>query len=273
MATPKINKWQIALMALIGVVHIVPLYLLVSTAFKKESDLSSKWVLPGYFNLDNFKNAWQYANLDRAFINNIIITFFAVLLILVVGSLASYPLSRFQTRLNKFVYILFISALIVPPLTVLVPLYQFIVDLNGLNTYWGVILLNVTFNLPMTIFLYTGFIGTIPKELDEAGMIDGTSRVGLFFKIILPLLQPVTVTAIILSGVSIWNDYQFSLFFLQTTSMHTLTVALSAFFSQFTSNLSWVAAGSLMSMLPLTLLYLFLQRFFIAGLSAGAVKS
>lgn len=75
MATPKINKWQIALMALIGVVHIVPLYLLVSTAFKKESDLSSKWVLPGYFNLDNFKNAWQYANLDRAFINNIIITF------------------------------------------------------------------------------------------------------------------------------------------------------------------------------------------------------
>lgn len=115
MATPKINKWQIALMALIGVVHIVPLYLLVSTAFKKESDLSSKWVLPGYFNLENFKNAWQYANLDRAFINNIIITFFAVLLILVVGSLASYPLSRFQTRLNKFVYILFISALIVPP--------------------------------------------------------------------------------------------------------------------------------------------------------------
>lgn len=269
----KAKKWQIGLMGLIGLIHIIPLYLLVSTALKKDSDLSSKWILPGYLNMDNFKNAWQYANLDRAFVNNIIITFCSVLLIIVVGSLASYPLSRFQTRLNKFVYIVFISALIVPPLTVLVPLYQFVVDLNGLNTYWGVILLNVTFNLPMTIFLYTGFIGTIPKELDEAGMIDGTSRVGLFFKIILPLLQPVTVTAIILSGVSIWNDYQFSLFFLQSTRMHTLTVALSAFFSQFTSNLSWVAAGSLMSMLPLTLLYLFLQRFFIAGLSAGAVKS
>lgn len=267
------SKWQAALMVLVGIIHIVPLYLLISTSFKKDSDLSSKWILPSYFNADNFKNAWEYANLGHAFINNIVITFFSVVIILVVGALASYPLSRFQTRLNKFVYILFISALIVPPLTVLVPLYQFIVDLHGLNTYWGVIVLNVTFNLPMTIFLYTGFIGTIPKELDEAGMIDGTSRVGLFFKIILPLLQPVTVTAVILSGVAIWNDYQFSLFFLQSTRMHTLTVALSAFFSQFTSNLSWVAAGSLMSMLPLTMLYLFLQRFFIAGLSAGAVKS
>jgi raffinose/stachyose/melibiose transport system permease protein len=257
---------------IISIFHIIPLYLLFNTSFKNESDSSSKWLLPDYLYMDNFKNAWENANLGSAFFNNIVITVFSVFLVIVIGALASYPLARYQTKLNKFMYIVFISALIVPPLTILVPLYQFIVDLGGLNSYWAMIALNVTFNLPITIFLYTGFIGTIPRELDEAAMIDGASRIGLFFKIILPLLKPVTVTTIILAGVNVWNDYQFAVFFLQDSEKLTITVALSQFFSQYNNNLGWVAAGSLLGMLPLTILYLFLQRYFIQGLSAGAVK-
>lgn len=115
------------------------------------------------------------------------------------------------------------------PLTTLVPLYQLYVDIGAMNTYWGIVLLLVTFNMPITIFLYTGFIGSIPKELDEAAMIDGMSRFRLFFKIILPLLKPITATVIIMTGVGVWNDYQFSLFFLQKLNMHTVTVALSSF--------------------------------------------
>ncbi|WP_026695326.1 carbohydrate ABC transporter permease [Peribacillus kribbensis] len=257
---------------IISIFHMIPLYLLVSTAFKNDSDTSSKWRLPDYVFTGNFKNAWENAHLGSAFFNNIVITVTSVILVVIIGALASYPLARYQTKLNKFMYIVFISALIVPPLTILVPLYQFIVDLGGLNSYWAMIALNVTFNLPITIFLYTGFIGTIPRELDEAAMIDGASRIGLFFKIILPLLKPVTVTTIILSGVAVWNDYQFSVFFLQDSERLTITVALSQFFSQYNNNLGWVAAGSLLGMLPLTILYLFLQRYFIQGLSAGAVK-
>lgn len=257
---------------LISIFHAVPLYLLASTSFKNESDLSSKWKFPDYIYLDNFKNAWEYAHLGKAFFNNMVITVISVILVIFLGAIASYPLARYQTRLNKIMYIIFISALIVPPLTILVPLYKFIVDLGGLNSYWAMIALNVTFNLPITIFLYTGFINTIPRELDEAAMIDGASRIGLFFKILMPLLKPVTVTVIILTGVAIWNDYQFAVFFLQDSERLTITVALSQFFSQFNSNLGWVAAGSLLGMLPLTILYLFLQRYFIQGLSAGAVK-
>ncbi|WP_243522915.1 carbohydrate ABC transporter permease [Bacillus pseudomycoides] len=268
----KKKQWLLLTTIIISIFHIIPMYLLMSTSFKNEGDLSSKWAFPKYLYLDNFKNAWEQANLGTAFINNIIITVVSVFLVLVIGALASYPLARFQTKLNKFIYMLCISALIVPPLTILVPLYQFIVDLGGLNSYWAVIALHVTFNLPMTIFLFTGFISTIPRELDEAAMIDGASRIGLFFRIILPLLKPVTVTVIILTGVAIWNDYQFSVFFLQSSDMATITVALSKFFSMFNNNVGWVAAGSLMAMLPLTILYLFLQRYFIQGLSSGAVK-
>ncbi|MFF2479843.1 carbohydrate ABC transporter permease [Paenibacillus sp. NPDC058071] len=252
--------------------HILPFYILITTSFKELNDLSSKWVLPNYLYLDNFINAWTSANLATAFKNNIIVTVISIVLIVILGSIAAYPLSRRQTSWNKFVYLLFISALIIPPLTSLVPLYKFMVDLGGMNQYWGIITLHVAFNLPMTVFLYAGFINTIPKELDEAVMIDGAGQFKLFYKIILPLLKPITATVIILHGVSIWNDFQFSLFFMQKTDLRTISVALSSFFSEGGNKISWVAAGSLISALPMGIIYLFLQRYFVAGLSAGAVK-
>jgi raffinose/stachyose/melibiose transport system permease protein len=217
-------------------------------------------------------NAWREANMAQAFRNNVTVTVFAVIFIIVIGSIAAYPLARRQTKWNKFIYTLFVSALIVPPLTILVPLYKFMVTIGGMNQFWGIIMLHITFNLPMTIFLYTGFIGTIPRELDEAAMIDGAGRFELFYRIILPLLKPITATVIILSGVGVWNDYQFSVFFLQKPELRTVTVALSSFFGSYTSHIGWVAAGSFIGALPMVVIYLFLQRYFITGLSSGAVK-
>ncbi|MCG2755060.1 MAG: carbohydrate ABC transporter permease, partial [Desulfobacteraceae bacterium] len=137
---------------------------------------------------------------------------------------------------------------------------------------WMLVALHVTFQLPLVIFLYTGFIKSIPRALDEAAMIDGCSRFGIFFRIIMPLLKPVTATAMILVGLAIWNDYQFSLFFLQRPSTQTFPVVLAQFFSQHQNNVSWVAAGSLLSMIPMTVMYIFLQKYFISGLAEGAVK-
>lgn len=268
----KSNKPALIVSLVISLLHILPFYLLVTTALKPMNDLSSKWLLPHKIDWNNFSNSWKGAHLERAFTNNVIITIFALIFIVLIGALAAYPLARFQTKLNKFFYMLFISALIIPPLTILVPLYQFFIDIHAMNSFWGVILLHVTFNLPVTIFLYTGFISTIPRELDEAAMMDGMNRFVLFFKIILPLLKPVTATVIIMAGVSVWNDYQFSVFFLQRVEMRTVTVALATFFGPNNNNIGWVAAGSLMAALPVTFLYLFLQRYFITGLSSGAVK-
>jgi raffinose/stachyose/melibiose transport system permease protein len=162
--------------------------------------------------------------------------------------------------------------MIVPPLTILVPLYKFIVDSFGTSTYLGIIFPHIAYQLPITIFLYTGFISSIPRELDEAAQIDGCSKFGIFLKIILPLLKPITATVIILVGVNIWNDYSFSVFFLQKPSMYTITVTLNQFFSQFSNQTNWVAAGCIVGMIPLATLYLFLQQYFVKGLSAGAVK-
>ncbi|KFL15830.1 maltose ABC transporter permease [Geobacillus stearothermophilus] len=268
----KSKKALLLLTMVISIIHLIPFYLLITVSFKPADDTSSKWLPPATLYLDNFINAWKEANLGQAFVNNILITAISVLLVVFLGACASYPLARYKTRLNRFMFVFFISAMIVPPLTILVPLYKFIVDIGGLNQPWAIILLHVTFNLPITIFLFTGFINTIPRELDEAAMIDGMSRFSLFFRIIMPLLKPVTVTVMILTGVNVWNDYQFSVFFLQSSESHTLTVALSSFFSQYVNNVGWVAAGSLLSSLPIIILYLFLQKYFISGLSSGAVK-
>lgn len=269
----KKPKWWLNLIALfVSGIHILPFYILCMSSFKAADDLSSKWVPPGYLYLENFTNAWREANLGRSFMNNMTITVLAEVLVVLIGSIAAYPLARYKTRWNKFIYTLFISCLIIPPLTILVPLYKVMVDLGGVNQYWGIIVLHVTFYLPITIFLYTGFISSIPAELDEAAMIDGAGRFSLFYRIILPLLKPITATVIILTGVQIWNDFQFSVFFLQQPVTRTTTVALSAFFGRFNSNIGWVAAGSLLGAIPVSIIYLFLQRYFIQGMAAGAVK-
>ena len=261
-----------AVMSIVMVIYFVPFYILLTTAFKRQNDLSSKWTLPQYCYIGNFQNAWTNANLGRAFVNNIVILLVTMPLLILIGSLASYPLARYRTKLNRFIYTLVISAMIVPPLSILVPLYKFYTNINAMNTYWGIVLLHLTFQLPLTVFLYTGFISTLPRELDEAALIDGCSRFSVFFRVLFPLLKPVTATVLIMTGINVWNDYQFSLFFLQSTNMRTFTVALSAFFGENSSYISWVAAGALLASLPVLIVYLFLQKYFISGLSSGAVK-
>ncbi|MFC5613106.1 carbohydrate ABC transporter permease [Metabacillus niabensis] len=253
--------------------HLVPFYILVTTALKAKGDFSSKWVFPREWNVQNFSEVWHSANLGPAFVNTAIITVFSALLLIFFGSMAAYPMARRQTRLNKFFYYLFISIMIIPPLTALVPLYKLVVNIGMMNTYEVAVLNNVAAYMPLTIFLYAGFIrSTIPKELEEAAKIDGASTLGTFFRIVFPLLKPVTASILIISCVYIWNDYQFAIFFLQDKSMHTITVTLASFFGTNQNNLNLVASAAILAMLPMTILFLFLQKYFIAGLSAGSVK-
>ncbi|WP_077623274.1 carbohydrate ABC transporter permease [Sediminibacillus massiliensis] len=257
----------------IALFHLVPFYILVTTALKPIGDFSSKWSFPADIRWANFSEAWNEANLGVALINTSVITILAALLLIMVGSMAAYPLARRQTKLNKFVYMLFIAIMVIPPLTALVPLYQLVVDIGLLNTLDVAIYNNVAAYLPLTIFLYAGFIrSTIPRELEEAARIDGASTIGIFFRIVFPLLKPVTASVLIIASVFIWNDYQFAIFFLQDESVQTMTVALSGFFGESSNKLNLVAAASILAMLPMTILFLILQKHFIAGLASGSVK-
>ena len=257
---------------LICVVHLIPFYLLFNLAFKSQQNTSSTWIPPKTLYLQNFIDVWTQSRLGRAIYNDFFITLFTVALVIFVGVLAAYPLARYRTRWNNFIYTLSISTLIVPALTVLVPLYKLIVGMHGISTIWSMVFVLTTFFLPTTIFLYTGFIRTIPRELDEAALIDGCNRYEIFFRIIFPLLKPVTASVIIIVMLGVWNDYRFSLFLLQKPMVQTVPLVLSQFFSQFQNNLPLAAAGSMLSMIPMALVYLFLQKYFISGLAEGAVK-
>ena len=142
----------------------------------------------------------------HAVFNTLLITVVAVVLIVLVGAMAAYPLSRVKTKMNRLILSFIVSVMMVPPLSVLVPLYKTMVAIGGINKFWGIIMVSVTYNLPISIFLFTNFIATIPRELDEAGMIDGCSRFGVFYRVVMPALKPVTASVVILTSVYIWND-------------------------------------------------------------------
>ncbi|WP_456270454.1 carbohydrate ABC transporter permease [Bacillus sp. JZ76] len=261
------------LAAIVACAHFIPFYILLTTSLKAKGDYSSKWIFPADISFHNFSEAWERASLGNSFINTMIITGFSALLLIIFGSLAAYPLARRETKLNKAVFALLISIMIIPPLTSMVPLYRMVVDAGMVNTHAIAIFINTAAYMPLTVFLYSGFIrSTIPKELEEAARIDGAGMLKIFFTIVFPLLKPITATICIICCVFIWNDYQFAIFFLQDQKVQTLTVAMAGFFGENANNLHLVAAAALMAMLPMVVLFLALQKYFIAGLSSGAVK-
>ena len=186
--------------------------------------------------------------------------------------MAAYPLARNRSRRNEAVKLFVLSILMIPALSLLVPLYSLLVRYRAISTTWGIVPIHVTFNLPLAIFLYANFIGTIPRDLDEAAVIDGCSVFRIFDRIILPLLKPVTVSVIILAGVAVWNDYQFSVYFLQKPASRVVTLAIASFFGQTSSDPNVAAAAALLAVLPILALYVALQKYFVKGTVDSAVK-
>lgn len=265
------NVWKFLIGLFISIVHIIPFYITITVALKPKTDSSSKWSLPSSIYWQNFKTALE-ADLLRAIFNSILITAISIVLIVAIGAMAAYPLSRIKTKFNNFILNFSLAVMMIPPLSMLVPLYATLRQLGGISTYWGVIIVITTFQLPLSIFLYTNFIATVPKDLDEAAAIDGASRMSIFWRIILPLLKPVTATVVILTGVWVWNDYQFSLFFVQKESMKPITLAISGFFSSASTDPGAAAAAALIAILPIVILYVSMQRFFVKGAVDGAIK-
>ncbi|KAB4604318.1 carbohydrate ABC transporter permease, partial [Bacteroides thetaiotaomicron] len=188
------NAWRIPVAAVILLVFLAPFYILLSVAFRSPQDLNSYWRFPTQLHLENFTDAIENGKILLSMANSLILTVGAVLLITVVGALAAYPLARRRTRLNQGIKGFVMGVMMVPPLSILVSLYSVLVKMHGVNQYWGIILILVTFELPLSIFLYSNFLSSIPGALDEAASIDGCGPVRTFFRIILPQLKPVTAS-------------------------------------------------------------------------------
>lgn len=253
-------------------VFISPFWILTTISFKPVSDVSSYWNFPSTPTLANFVTAINKAGIFGAIGRTAFITVCVVVLQVVVSSFAAYPLARKITRFNKLVQAFILGVMMVPPLSILVSLYSVIVGMKGVNTYWAAILVLLTYQLPQGIFLYTNFIRSIPKALDEAATIDGCGPGKTFFYIILPQLTPVTASVVILSSVNCWNDFQFSRYILQASRMNTVTLSISQFFSQTYIDLNTAAACAMLAIIPVVVCFLCLQRYFIQGMIDSSVK-
>lgn len=228
--------------------------------------------LPSSLNFSNFAATWEQMRFPLVFTNTLLITAGTVVLLILIGSLAAYPLARKTEKSYYMIYMYFIAGIMLPFQLAMVPLYRFINLLHMVNTYHGAILIYTAINLPLTVFLYTGFLRTSPKELEEAAKIDGCSLFRAFWLAVFPIIKPVTATIVVLCSLNVWNDFTVPLLFLQKQEFRTITIELYMFVGEHVTNWSLLFPGMVLSVMPLLLVYIFLQKFIIKGLAAGSVK-
>lgn len=256
-----------------GLIVIIPLTILVTVTVKSPQDLLvTTLALPKVFMWSNFSDAWKAANLGLAFGNSLLITGLSLVGVVLVSSFAAYPLSRVKSRLTNSFYMYFIAGIMIPFQLSMIPLYKLLKFLHLINTHQGVIMIFIAMTIPLSIFLYTGFLKGVPRELEDAALIDGCGPFGTFFKIIFPLMKPVTSSVIITNSLSIWNDFLVPLLFLQERTSRTIPMAIFTFTGQYNNNWNMIFAAILLGTLPLIITFLILQKHFIKGIVGGAVK-
>lgn len=255
------------------VIYLSPLYLMFSIAMKSKEEFSrNPFGLTFNIQWHNFVDAAKKMGFLSSGLSSLIIAVTSIFLILLFASLASYALGRRKTPLYSRLYLFFLAGLMIPFQLTMLPLYKLIKSLDLMGTYLGVILLYSASGLPVAVVVLTGFIRTLPRELDEAAMIDGASLFRVFWEIILPLIKAPLVTVLIFSLVGIWNDLLTPMLFLGSRNQ-TLVVNLYKFRGAFNvTDWTMIFAGSIMTMLPLLVTFLFCQKYFIKGMIAGAIK-
>ena len=268
-----VNWWLTALLIVLALTIAIPLYFAVVTALKTTDQLGGTgFGLPTSVRWSNFADAWRLTDFPRTALNSAIITVGAVVLTLLTNSMVAYAIARnLERRFFKGMYYYFVSALFVPFPIIMLPVAKETSMLH-LDNRVGLILLYVVYGLAFNIFIFTAYIQSIPRELEEAAAIDGASTWGIFWKVIFPLLAPMNATVGILTCLWAWNDFLLPLVILSNPGSATLPLVQYVFQSQFQTNYPTAFASYLMAMAPLLLVYVFAQRWVISGVTRGAVK-
>lgn len=252
---------------------LFPVYFMTVSAFKtKVQFLADKWGLPKSLLLDNFVTAFAGEKFLIRFANSTILTVGSVAVSLVIACLAAYAFARMDFPGKSALFNLILSLMVVPPVVMVVPLFVSMVRWGQINTYRGAILIYVGLLLPFSVYMMTNFFQTIPKEIIDAARIDGCSNFGVFARILMPLSAPAVITLIVVNALWVWNELLIALVFLQKDELKTLMVGIAAMRSRNYVDIPATMAGLLVATLPIVILYMFGQRYFIRGLVAGAVK-
>lgn len=254
-------------------IMLFPILMMAFWGFKSTNEIFGKpFAIPDFGNLKNFAVILGETNFFGYLFNSILITGGSILAILTLGTMAAYGIARYRFPGNVAIYIFFLAGLMVPLKLAIIPLFIQMRDLGLLDSRLGLIVIYTAMGLPSTVFILTGFLRTLPKELEDAARIDGASDARIMWSIMLPLTKPAMVIAAIHNAVPVWNDFFFPLVFIQTDARKTLPQGLTAFMGEYTTNWGVLFAGLTLSALPITIVYILLSKQFIQGMTSGAVK-
>ncbi|NQX48569.1 carbohydrate ABC transporter permease [Paenibacillus tritici] len=259
---------------LLAIVFLSPFYLVLSNSVKGLKDIltdAASW--PQVFHWDNYSKVWKAIDFPQAFLNSLQITILSVIFIVLFSSMAAYQIVRKPTRFNSFVFLLLVSAMIIPFQSLMLQLVRVTSILELRGELYGIVACYLGFGMPLSVFLFHGFIKTVPLELEEAARVDGSNPYGVFFRIVFPLLMPIIVTVIILNTLWIWNDYLLPVLVIGgNKDLTTLPVAVTKFFGQYTKKWDLALAGLVMAITPILLFFLSLQRYIVEGVTSGSIK-
>jgi raffinose/stachyose/melibiose transport system permease protein len=252
-----------------ALVVVFPVYVLVNLAVRSPSDTSSPIAPTLSPTMDNFTQAWQQGALGGDLITSVLVTVGSVIIVLAVSALAAYPLARATARWSRGTFLVIMLGLVLPFQLAALPLYQTMRDLGLLGSASALILFYSGLQVPFTTFLYVGFMRAMPRDFEDAAVIDGCSATQVFRYVVFPMLKPVTVTALVLNAVAVWNDFFTPLLYLSGSTQQTMPVAIAGFVGQYVSDWNLIFAALVISVVPVLTVYFVLQRSIISGFAGG----
>jgi len=261
-------------MTVVALAFLLPVLTVVNYSFKTKRELyiGNPLALPQSPSLDNYRAAIERVNLGRTFVNTLVYTAVSVVFLAFLSGASAWAIARNRSAFFKFAYVYFIIGILIPYQALFLPIYIVGYSLRLTNTVPGVILMYVATGLSFGVFLMTSFMSTVPVELEEAARIDGCSVYRTYLSVVMPLLTPAVATLIIMQSFLIWNDYLMASLFVSAGSLRTLTLTLQNLFSQQTSDYTSAMAAIVLSVLPVAILFISLQKYFIKGMTVGALK-
>lgn len=265
--------------AILALAFLSPIYIMLVNSFKSRSELyDNALALPSSFSFEYYAGAISKMNFFTVFGNSLFVTVVTVLFVIVLSSMTAWMLVRQDHTLSKIIFFAFVATMLIPFQTLMMPLMQVMdwirtyLHIPMLNTHGGLIFMNIGFHAGIAVFLYHGFMKSIPIALEEAAILDGCTKFGVFWRIVFPLLKTITVTVAILDVISTWNDYLLPSLVLSSTGLRTIQLSTFYFFGEFTIVWNQAMAGLTLTIIPVVLFYAFAQKYIIKGIAAGAVK-
>ncbi|WP_402845266.1 carbohydrate ABC transporter permease [Microbacterium sp. GXS0129] len=260
------------LLAVYAIVIAYPLIWMVISSFKTSAEIyGDPWGLPQTWLVQNYAQAWE-KGISGYFVNSLVVTVVTTIATVLLAALCAYGMVRMANRVAGVVLILAVGGLVVAPQVSLIPLYQMLDALGLLDTLWAMILPYVAFRLPMAILLIRSVFLAIPLELVDAATIDGCRSLGVFRHVYLPLSRSILVTAGVLTAYFAWNEFLFAIVFVNSDSSRTIPAGLMSFRDALSTEWGVLLAGLVIAALPIIIVFLLLQRYFVAGIAAGSVK-